>query len=150
MSRATVEAGLEALLAAVSGFSAAQVSTEDYTVLNRGVSKAIVIERGGTTESTVAFSGGFNVRYRFGLALFERYQDPATTADALATDGELVKQRLRQYTKLNGVSGVLDSVVTGERVDVDPPPELVGDPNLWRSSIIDIEVWELNATQHAE
>lgn len=153
MSIETMAAGLVALLKGVTGFTGTdpvQVAEEDYTVLNKGIAKGIVIKYGGHRVEPIALSGGQFIYYQFEIQIFEQYKNPASTINDLRDDAQLVETRIYQYRKLNGVAGVKDARVTDMDPSADLPEELINPPNRWRMAVVRCEVLEENTTQYAE
>ena len=143
MTYETVANGLETLLEGVSGFAAAQVAQADYAVLNKGVTRAIVILDGGNTEERISFGGRFRSTYLFDIQLFARYLNgPADTENQLRDDRELIADRIRKFPKLNATAGVLVANIVGTGPTEMPPGELQASPNAWRMKQILCEVWE--------
>lgn len=152
MSLETIANGLETLLEGVTGFSAGQVAQEDYTVLNKGIAKAMVIHYAGQTREVeqVALSGGFNLYHAFDIELFEQYKSPSQTINDLRDDLQLIMTRIHQYPNLNGTAGVFGARVVSVEPLGTPPAELVAAPNRWRMGVIRCEVWEQDTAQHLE
>ena len=150
MSWQTVVGGLETLLEGVTGFGAAQVSQDDYTILNKGVSKAIVLHHGPARVENQGLSGTFDIWRTMEVRLFEQYKNPADTENDLRDDLELIMQKVFEYPKLNATAGVLGTFVRGISDSGTPPEELVSQPNRWRSRTLEVEIWEHSTTVFSE
>lgn len=150
MSWEGVVAGLETLLEGVTGFAAATVSQDDYTVLNKGIAKAIVIHHADARIENQGLKGTFDIWRMMEINLFEQYKNPADTENDLRDDIELIMQRLLQYPKLNATAGVIGSFVRAISDSATPPPELTAQPNRWRMRTIEFEIWEHSTTTFAE
>lgn len=137
-----VVTGLETLLEGVAGFSAAQVSQEDYTVLNKGVAKAIVLHHAAAVVTDQTLGGQIDIRRTIEVHVFEQYKNPVDTENNLRDDVELVMQRIYQYWKLNATANVLGAWVRTISDSGIPPEELVANPNRWRARTIEVEIWE--------
>ena len=150
MSWEVVVTGLETLLEGVTGFSAAQVSQEDYTILNKGIAKGVVLHHAGATVNQQTFGGQCDIHRTIEVNIFEQYKNPADTENDLRDDVELVMQRVFQYWKLNGTAGVIGTFLRGISDSGTLPEELVNPPNRWRMRTVEVEIWEHSTTGFAE
>ena len=135
---------------AVTGFTAASVSQEDYTILNKGVSKAIVLHHAGALVDQQTFGGQIDIHRTIAVHVFEQYKNPADTENDLRDDVDLVMQKVFAYPKLNATAGVLGAFVRGISDSGTPPEELVVTPNRWRMRTVEVEIWEHSTTGFAE
>ena len=144
--------GLETLLEGVTGFSANQVSQEDYSILNRGVTRAIVLVHGGFKAEKMAFSRSGLTDHLVQIQLFEKYTKPSATTNALRDDAQLVKLRIDAYPKLNGVSGVYHTELLAFDGNILTPtqdvPGLLQRPHTWRVITLQCLIREHESTAH--
>ena len=110
MSYTQVRDDLVALLQGVTNFSSDSVAAGDFSLLNRGLDRAIVVTylRVDVERDTY----GRNLRrWRFGITLHERLvPDEASVEARAAIDREAILNRVMSYPKLNA-SNVTDAVV---------------------------------------
>ena len=142
--------GLETLLEAVTGFAAASVTQNDYTALNKGVSKAMVIRYGGSVDGERGLNGTVDMTHIALVEVYERYKNPADTENDLRDDTQLITTRIHQYPKLNGVSGMQWAFVRGITETEPPHSELVNQPNRWRMRTVEIEMREHDTQAYLE
>ena len=150
MSWEGVVGGLETLLEGVTGFSSAQVSQEDYTILNKGISKGIVLHHAEAMIELSSAGGQADIHRTIEVKVFEQYKNPTDTENDLRDDVELVMQRLWQYPELNGTAGVLGAFVRSISDSSIPSGELVEPPNRWRMRTVNVEIWEHSTTSALE
>lgn len=110
MSYALIKAGVETQLAAVSGFSTANIGYEDWQPVQAGVAKAVVLSYGGFTRERNTFGDLGWCDWTFILKLYNAFTDDVpTTRAAQDVDRQALLDRFRSYPQLGGVSDVFDS-----------------------------------------
>lgn len=142
--------GLEVLMEGVAGFTTASVAQDDYTVLNKGVSKAMVLVHDGARVEHQGLAGTADVWHQVRIELFEQYKSPTNTINDLRDDAQLILTRSLQFPKLNAVANVLGFFVREVGPQEFPPQELIAQPNRWRMKTIMCEIWEHDTQAYQE
>ncbi len=108
MSYQTISARLVSLLQGVDGFDANNVALEDYTVLNSGQNKGIVVSFKAFRNVDSAFGGEVERIWSFGFRHYTRMaSDLSTTLTNQATERQNIITRMEQYPTLNRLTGVI-------------------------------------------
>ena len=142
--------GLETLMEGVTGFTTASVVQDDYTALNKDVSKAMVLIHDGARVEHQGLAGTADVWHQIRIELFEQYKNQTDTINDLRDDAQLIMTRSLQYPKLNGTAGVLGFFVREIGGQEMPPQELVANPNRWRMKTLLCEIWEHDTQAYLE
>lgn len=150
MSYETVANALETLLEAVTDFGSARVSQFDYSILNAGVKRAIVIRSNGWSRELTRFGGPYETTYDLGIELFAKYTKPADTENQLRDDMQLIIDKLDANPELNGTANVINAFISEVDQVSEPPEGLVSPPGVWRMWQLHCMVTETGSTSHAE
>ena len=110
MSYTQVRDDLITLLRGVTNFDANNVAAGDFSLVNRGFDRAMVVSYMGVDIERET-SGRNLRRWRFGVVLFEKLSpDEASVETRAAADREAILNRVMNYPQLNS-SHVRDAVV---------------------------------------
>lgn len=109
MGADALQTALTTLLAGMTGYTSANCKRADWSVLNAGVSKAIVVEAAPIEYEAdgTCLGGDYLDSYDFVVNLCVAYTTDAAADSALAAETDRIKTRLRTYPKLNGTAGVV-------------------------------------------
>lgn len=119
MSYASVVDALATQLQSVTNFSSANVVKGDFSVLNRGVTRAIVLVYNRMTDEIVTQGGRAEIQWYIDLYLFNRYKSDTQIHDDAADDRWNIIDRIHQYPLLNNLSGTLVAEVVEGRASTD-------------------------------
>lgn len=104
----------ETQVAAVTGFSASNVSRAKWKLLNTGASANYAILKRGDTSLEWAAAHVKANNYRTIIEVWQRVTDDQASYDALLTHVDNIQTRLEQYRKLGDTTNtVLDANLTG-------------------------------------
>lgn len=150
MSYASVSDALLILLRSIEGFSEQNVTAEDFSILNNGVSKAIITLYDGFDQTQAAFDGRIETTWHIQLHTFAQ-TIPDVPSAQLAQDAtrDAILAKLRRHPNLGNepdvsadateVDSVFDAFVKQGRPN--PTPHTVGDISYMRE-IITMDVAE--------
>lgn len=112
MSYETCEAALKTQIEAIGEDWEEWVTLADYRLLAKGVSKrAVILAYDGFEHTRTEFGGGHCYAWRVKIWLFARYTDDDAVHNQLRDDRQAILDRIAQYPKLGGASGVFDALV---------------------------------------
>lgn len=131
MSYQTIETGLVALLATVTGFTGTgAVRADDYEQMNAGVDKFITVVYEGFSQNRDTF-GNHTIAWRFRVRVHHQMTDNIAVEGTIqSADRQAILTKLRQYPQLNNIDGVFDSWATEGGVDAEP--RVLGDASFIR------------------
>ena len=147
MSLGTIIAAVKTTVALTSGFQATganrNVSIGDYSVLDRGTPRAVVIEvmpsDSGSAASVMSRHGTYSDVHRIQLRLMHRYEYDETTYTNLCTDAGNILVTMDQNSTLGSTSGVLKSeIVSRSQVMYDPMPSGDGPFFAWLDMTLEV------------
>ena len=114
MSYTQVRDDLVSLLQGVTNFDVNSVAAGNFSLLNRGLDRAMVISYLGVGVERET-SGRNLRRWRFGITLFEKLSpDEASVETRAATDREAILNRMMSYPLLNSTHVRDVQIVSGE------------------------------------
>jgi len=113
MSYATVEAGLQTLLQALSRFEDADVTRGDWRVLDRGGAEKVVLYQGPFVADRPGDWSQVHYGWIVYAEVYERYADGGASERSLTAAVQDVLDTVGAYVTLDGLSGVRDA--TAER-----------------------------------
>lgn len=136
MSYDTVEDGLRDVIALLSNYSTtgatANLSQNDFRILNNGVSRAVVLQPGPIRERSVAqATRRMRTQWVINMSLFVPFTDEIVTiADAIKADRQELIDQIDKFPTLDlAASGVVSALVEGGG---EPEYWISGSPNWWR------------------
>lgn len=144
-----IESGLLTLIQSISGYSSSNSSRGDYRVLASGPAKAVVIWPGSipNRELVATAPRRFSTTWEIYLDMFIQYQgDGPSTLDEIIPRRQELLDRLDQYPTLNGVAGVIHSLIIGAR---EPEVFPTANRNWWMQRFI-LRVTERTTAPMAE
>jgi len=146
VSYSAVEAALKGQIEAITSPNlAGWVTQGDFRVLNKGATWAVVLVYDSFEHSRLDFGGDHQYLWRVRILLFVRYQDDVQVQTDTETARQAILDRLAEYPKLGGVSGVLDALVVSGTSE--PDRFTVGEISFFAESLVcevteDVEVAE--------
>lgn len=112
MSYEACEAALKTQIEAIGEDWEEWVTLADWRILAKGVSKrAVILQYDGFEHGRTEFGGGHRYAWRVKIWLFARYMDDVQVHNQLRDDRHAILDRIAQYPKLGGASGVFDALI---------------------------------------
>jgi len=114
VSYATCETALASQLANVAGFSAGQVSLDDWTPLDRGINPLLVLGYDGFVSEPSTFDAEYLTTWRIAVNVLVRYQRDDQLHTDMVAYRQAIFDRLAAYPRLGTAedSGIMVSIVT--------------------------------------
>src|SRR3989304_9427813 len=113
MSYPNVPNSVSAQATAVTGFSSANVSRQNFNILHTGQGSACVIAYDSFQQTIAEMGGEHHIQWRFLLGLYSRASglDAAAVSANLATVRQGFIDRFNSYPKLGGTASIFHSIV---------------------------------------
>ena len=102
MSYENVQTGLSDTIKRLSSYTDSNVTTADYRLLNRGVTKAVVLRPGPFTQERTEFGGGIEATWNIMVELFVKYQDDTQVQNAIRDERQDIIDKVNEYPLLGG------------------------------------------------
>lgn len=105
--------GLAGVLKTIPDFSKGNITAADYRVIGAGFAQSIVLFPGSFSieESTLGPTGDYWIDWEIRIELFVRYSTEPEIATRIAALRQLIVNKLFEYPKLNGTSGVIRALI---------------------------------------
>ena len=138
MSYAIIEAALSTLIQGLSDYDSDNVKQGDWRWMGAGKTKGVTLTPGGFSQVDGTLRDMALVTWTIRVELYVAWDgEQNTTVATLKTDRQSIIDRVNQYHKLDGTSGVMNAIIRS----AEPIEEFYGNTNFWRQ-VLSCEVLE--------